>query len=184
MQPLVRSPRFRGSVPSGAFRFVTLFNLQGTRRFRRRFSSYHKVFGLSTGFINFFVSTGFQPASLATTLLGYQTFSKKSTPIFSVCALFYPFFEKIVFSSPSAAYPAFSSLSILAVLMPISPRFVGFVNFRSYSSPQLRLGSQLRSSAKPAGRFSPRLPPHDPPEYSAPCRSPGRKSPAPSDPCR
>ena len=35
MQPLVRSPRFRGSVPSGAFRFVTLFNLQGTRRFRR-----------------------------------------------------------------------------------------------------------------------------------------------------
>jgi len=182
MQPLVRSLRFRGSVPSGAFRFVTLFNLQGTRRFQRRCLSYHKVFGLSTGFINFFVSTGFQPVSLATTLLGYQTFSQKSTPIFPVCALFYPISVKIVFPSSSTLYPAFLFSSLLAVLMAIPLCFVGFVNFHPYSSPKLPIGSPPHSPAKPADRFPARLPPRDPSGYSASCRSPGRKIPVPSDP--
>ena len=51
--------------PAGAFRFVTLFNLQGTRRLASGAISYHKFFDLSRTFLHFF----FQTVSLATALL-------------------------------------------------------------------------------------------------------------------
>ena len=78
--------------PAGAFRFVTLFNLQGTRRFRRNIWYYTKSTSvcqvLFSSFLKNFCFIFCLTAVHATAWLDYHTSPHLSTPFFKFFEIF------------------------------------------------------------------------------------------------
>ena len=115
--------RFIRTASVWCFLFVTLFNLQGTRRIRRNIAIIANFISLVKNFFQKF-STG-DPFCSAATRLGYHTHCCLSTAFFEVFQL--------LFSSPAGLLTSATALleyQMLSQLSTLFPRFFLFFEYR------------------------------------------------------